>query len=237
MRLPTLTRHQAPRAASSRTRHRAAAVTASKSHDKWPVTSRQGKAFYLGQYMATATNCPTQRRRVWESDAELSRLCSVPLSSHRPTPRHTTFRSPPPSLLGRLSSQGSLEILVELPRVPSGASRGISSPRSYCSAPQVLVAGVPEDQSKANAQQRTGTELGRLASIYHPTKCGFTWQMPAPGKRLAGAGEEGRLRWEVAAYTLPAPGHHGSKVTAGKHVNSCSSWMLGKLVTNFPGNE
>lgn len=188
VRLPTLTRHRAPRAASSRTRHRAAAVTASKSHDKWPVTSRQGKAFYLGQYMATATNCLAQCRHVWESDAELSCLCSVPLSSLRPTPRHTTFRLPSPSLLGWLSSHGSLEILVELPRVPSGASQGNSNPRSYCPAPQVLVAGVAGDQSKANAQLRTGTELGRLVSIYHPTKCGFTWQMPAPGKRPASAG-------------------------------------------------
>lgn len=173
---------------------------------------------YLGQHTATATIVPGLHRHLWEADADLALWVSLRVRAvcllHPilpPTnPKTHGIQLAAPSPLGRLSSLGSLEILAELPQVPSGASQGISSPQSYVPAPHSpggWGSGGPEQgQPPAESGCRAGKAGIRLPSekVWVPTA--DVCHQEASGKEGSagqggGGGDQGG-RW------LPAPCRH-----------------------------
>lgn len=177
-----------------RSHHRVAAIAASGSSE-WPVQSRQGEACVSGSAHgdghqppgAAQTSLGVRRRPRAPGEWPQSRCRVCPLlPSTSPVTHSIQLAAPPPThTLGWLSFHGPLEILAELPQVPSGASQGISSPQVLgliSLLPTVLVDGVQEDQGKASPQRRAGAEPGRLASALK--RCGFPRQMSATGEHL-----------------------------------------------------
>lgn len=71
--LPTFIQHEAQLAVSSQAQRIVAAIAASKSYEKWPVQTRQGKAFLSVQILCDCNHFSCEQPRcVWELEVEFS---------------------------------------------------------------------------------------------------------------------------------------------------------------------